>query len=165
MADYCPEIAGNSTANGYYGCPDDDGDGIPNMFEFEESEIDSDNDGIPDELDQSPYTSEGMQIDSLGCKLETKGDDSDSAAEESFLQNEIAQTVGWGALLLAVFTFLQTNAAAAILPDAFRWVQVFRNNTKLSKEEENELTFLQSLVQAYYLEPTKFASVLLQVTG
>jgi len=45
MADYCPEIAGNSTANGYYGCPDDDGDGIPNMFEFEESEIDSDNDG------------------------------------------------------------------------------------------------------------------------
>ena len=36
MADYCPEIPGNSTADGYYGCPDDDGDGIPNMFEFEE---------------------------------------------------------------------------------------------------------------------------------
>jgi len=160
MADYCPEIAGNSTANGYYGCPDDDGDGIPNMFEFEESELDSDNDGIPDELDQSPYTSEGMQIDSLGCKLETKGDDSDSAAEESFLQNEIAQTVGWGALLLAVFTFLQTNAAAAILPDAFRWVQVFRNNTKLSKEEENELSYLQSLVQAFYLEPQALAEEL-----
>ena len=37
MADYCPEIAGNSTANGFFGCPDDDGDGIPNVFEFEES--------------------------------------------------------------------------------------------------------------------------------
>lgn len=160
MADYCPEIAGNSTANGYFGCPDDDGDGIPNMFEFEESEMDSDNDGIPDELDQCPYTPEGMQIDSLGCGLETKEDDTDSTAEEGFLQNEIAQTVGWGALLLAVFTFLQTNAAAAILPDAFRWVQVFRNNTKLSKEEENELTYLQSLVQAYYLEPETLAEEL-----
>ena len=160
MADYCPEIAGNSTATGFFGCPDDDGDGIPNMFEFEESEMDSDNDGIPDELDQCPYTPEGMQIDSLGCGLETKGDDTDSTAEEGFLQNEIAQTVGWGALLLAVFTFLQTNAAAAILPDAFRWVQVFRNNTKLSKEEENELTYLQSLVQAYYLEPETLAEEL-----
>ena len=47
MADYCPEIAGNSTANGYFGCPDDDGDGIPYMFEFEESEMDSVNDCIP----------------------------------------------------------------------------------------------------------------------
>ena len=59
-------------------------------------------------------------------------------------------SVGIGAILLAVFTLLQSNAAAAVLPDAFRWVQVLRNNSKLSKEEENELTYLQSLVQAYY---------------
>jgi hypothetical protein len=39
---------------------------------------------------------------------------------------------------------------AAILPDTFRWVQVLRKNSKLSKEERNELTYLQSLVQAYY---------------
>ncbi|WP_438995294.1 hypothetical protein, partial [Poseidonia sp.] len=97
---------------------------------------------------------------SMGCELETNGDDSESAVEKGFLQNEIAQTVSWGAILLAVFTFLQTNAAAAILPDAFRWVQVFRNNTKLSKEEENELTYLQSLVQAYYLEPETLAEEL-----
>ena len=34
MADYCPEVAGNSTVAGFFGCVDDDGDGIPNMFEI-----------------------------------------------------------------------------------------------------------------------------------
>ena len=160
MADYCPEIPGNSTANGFFGCPDDDGDGIPNLFEVAESESDSDNDGIPDESDQCPYTPAGMLIDSMGCELQIDDDDTVSADEDGFLQSEIAQTVGWGAILLAIFTFLQTNAAAAILPDAFRWVQVFRNNTKLSREEENELTYLQSLVQAYYLEPETLAEEL-----
>ncbi len=32
-SDYCPETSGTSTANGYFGCVDDDGDGIANMFE------------------------------------------------------------------------------------------------------------------------------------
>jgi hypothetical protein len=65
----------------------------------------------------------------------------------------LAQTVGWGAIILALLTLLQTNAAAAVLPDALRWVQVFRRNTNLSREEINELTYLQSLVQAYFQEP------------
>jgi hypothetical protein len=160
MADYCPEIPGNSTANGFYGCPDDDGDGIPNLFDYEDEVLDADGDGIPDEIDECPYTPFGTLIDSLGCKLQTDTDGTMSRNEDSFLQGEIARTVGWGAILVAVFTFLQTNAAAAILPDTFRWVQVFRNNSKLTREEENELTYLQSLVQAYYLEPETLAEEL-----
>ena len=55
--------------------------------------------------------------------------------------------------MLALFSLLQTNAVAAVLPDTFRWVQVLRNNSKLTKEELNELTYLQSLVQAYFDSP------------
>ena len=57
--------------------------------------------------------------------------------------------MGVGAILLAVFSLLQTNLVAAMLPDAFRWVQVFRQSNKLTKEEKNELTYLQSLVRGY----------------
>ena len=160
MADYCPEIQGNSTVNGFFGCPDDDGDGIPNLFEFEEVVSDTDGDGVPDETDVCPDTSFGVQIDLLGCELKTDDNVGVSQDQDGFFQSEIAQTVGWGAILLAIFTFLQTNAAAAILPDTFRWLQVFRNNSKLTKEEENELTYLQSLVQAYYSEPETLADEL-----
>jgi len=73
--------------------------------------------------------------------------------DDAFFSEELVQTVGWGAIILALLTLLQTNAATAVLPDAFRWVQVFRRSSKLTKEEENELTYLQSLVQAYFQEP------------
>ena len=41
-SDYCPETSGTSTADGYFGCVDDDGDGIANIFE---GNSDSDSDG------------------------------------------------------------------------------------------------------------------------
>jgi hypothetical protein len=41
--------------------------------------------------------------------------------------------VGIGAILLGIFSLLQTNAIASVLPDTFRWVQVLRRNSKLSK--------------------------------
>ena len=34
-SDYCPENAGTSNSDGFFGCIDDDGDGIANMFEEE----------------------------------------------------------------------------------------------------------------------------------
>jgi hypothetical protein len=153
MADFCPEVPGNSTAAGFFGCVDDDGDGIPNMFEIDEVPVDSDGDGIPDEFDACPDTPIGTLIDLKGCKLAINDDGTVDLPEDSFFSDELVQTVGWGAIILALLTLLQTNAAAAILPDAFRWVQVFRRNTKLTREEENELTYLQSLVQAYFQEP------------
>jgi hypothetical protein len=64
----------------------------------------------------------------------------------------ITQTVGFGAILIALLALLQTNLVAGLLPDAFRWVQVLRRSNKLSKEEVKELNYLQSLVQAYYLD-------------
>ena len=67
--------------------------------------------------------------------------------------------------MLALFTLLQTNAAAALLPDAFRWVQVLRKNSKLTKEERNELTYLQSIVQAYFDNPQELAEELNQLKG
>ena len=153
MADFCPEVSGNSTAAGFFGCVDDDGDGIPNMFEIDDIPMDSDGDGIPDEFDECPDTPLGTLIDLKGCELTINDDGTVDLPEDSFFSDELVQTVGWGAIVLALLTLLQTNAAAAILPDAFRWVQVFRRNTKLTREEENELTYLQSLVQAYFQEP------------
>ena len=155
MADYCPEISGNSTMMGYFGCPDSDGDGIANIFDLTELPKDTDGDGIPDEFDRCPGTKFGAFIDAFGCEIDTSstGGGSLSSEESGFFSSEVAQTVGIGAILLAIFSILQTNAAAAVLPDAFRWIQVFRRNNNLSKEEENELTYLQSLVQTYYTEP------------
>jgi hypothetical protein len=155
MSDYCPQISGNSTMMGYFGCPDSDGDGIANIFDMIDIPLDSDGDGIPDEFDNCPNTPFGTLVDVLGCTVSSTGTDGDglSSEEDGFFSGEMVQTVGIGAILLAIFSLLQTNAVAAILPDAFRWVQVFRNNKNLSREEENELTYLQSLVQTYYAEP------------
>ena len=43
-SDYCPENAGTSNSDGFFGCPDDDGDGIANMFEGESNNSIGDND-------------------------------------------------------------------------------------------------------------------------
>ena len=160
LADYCPQVNGNSTASGFFGCADDDGDGIANMFEQEEVILDADGDGVLDEDDECPGTPLGTEVDSLGCAVTVQNGEESPAGEEGFFSSELGQAVGWGAILLAIFSVLQTNMAAAVLPDAVRWVQVFRRNTKLTKEEENELTYLQSLVQAYFQEPETLAEEL-----
>ena len=175
QADHCPDSFGNSTANGFYGCEDDDGNGIPDIFQQPETNetddenetqtpLDSDGDGVPDIEDDCPATSSGVVVDADGCEIEeTEEDMETSSGFEAFFSggaDPVTTTVGVGAILLAVFTLLQTNAVAAVLPDAFRWVQVLRKNSKLTKEERNELTYLQSLVQAYYDDPKEFAEEL-----
>lgn len=169
--DYCPELTGNSTADGFYGCLDDDGDGVADVFEPVEtnetgqtnstdetnqtdSPIDTDQDGVLDMDDNCPGTAPDSQVDAFGCEvIEEENDEVSASIFEEFFSGDtspVTTTVGIGAILLALFTLLQSNAVAGVLPDTFRWVQVLRNNSKLSKEEENELTYLQSLVQAYY---------------
>jgi hypothetical protein len=139
FADYCPETNGNSTAEEYYGCQDDDGNGIANMFEpiVENNTISDTGNDASDDGETSEQSEESNSY--LGSLLS-----GDSGA--------VTQTVGFGAILLALLALLQTNAVAAILPDAFRWVQVLRKNSKLSKEEESELSYLQSVVQAYFAD-------------
>ena len=175
QADHCPDTFGNSTANGFYGCIDDDGNGIPDQFQQQETNetdegnetqtpLDTDGDGVPDIEDDCPATSSNVIVDTDGCEVEeTQEDGEPSSGLESFFSGEadaVTTSVGVGAILLALFTLLQTNAVAAVLPDTFRWVQVLRKNSKLSKEERNELTYLQSLVQAYYDDPQEFAEEL-----
>ena len=176
QADHCPDTFGNSTANGFYGCVDNDGNGIPDQFQQPETNetddenetqtpLDSDNDSVPDIVDDCPETSPGVVVDADGCEIEETQEDNEpsSSGFEAFFSGNadpVTTSVGVGAILLAVFTLLQTNAVAAVLPDTFRWVQVLRKNSKLTKEERNELTYLQSLVQAYYNDPKEFAEEL-----
>ena len=98
------------------------------------------------------------RVNTIGCVVVDSSEDGSTSAFESFFSGDgdpVATTVGVGAILLALFSLLQTNAVAAILPDTFRWVQVLRKNSKLTKEELNELTYLQSLVQAYFSDPAE----------
>ncbi|MBQ70903.1 MAG: hypothetical protein CMA65_05380 [Euryarchaeota archaeon] len=175
QADYCPGTFGNSSADGFYGCIDNDGNGIPDQFQQPETNetddgnetqtpLDTDGDGVPDIEDDCPATASSVVVDADGCEVEETQENSEtSSAFESFFSGEadaVTTSVGFGAILLAFFALLQTNAVAAVLPDTFRWVQVLRKNSKLSKEERNELTYLQSLVQAYYNDPQEFAEEL-----
>ena len=167
QADHCPDTFGNSTANGFYGCEDDDGNGIPDIFQQPETNetddenetqtpLDSDGDGVPDIEDDCPATSSGVVVDADGCEIEeTEEDMETSSGFESFFSggaDPVTTTVGYGAILIAVLGFLQTNFVAAMLPDTLRWVQFLRKKSKLSAEEEQELGYLQSLVQAYYYD-------------
>ena len=109
-------------------------------------------------------------VDFQGCEIEIPGEE--NSGEESFFSSLLAgdgdtltKTVGVGAILLALFAMLQTNAVMAVLPDAFRWMQVVRTSKKLSKEEMNELTYLQSLVQAYYADMETLVEELQQLNS
>ncbi len=176
--DHCPSVAGNSTADGHYGCLDADGDGVPDQFQAAEDNqtdeanetqavVDSDGDGVADADDQCPGTSEGVAVDARGCLLPSSQNEVEEVSTlQSLFAGEagaVTTTVGIGAILLALFSVLQTNAVAAVLPDAFRWVQVLRKNSKLSQEESNELSYLQSLVQAYHGQPGELREELSQL--
>ena len=186
--DQCPEQNATALDRDDDGCLDDeDGDGVldstdtcsgteagqnvtaTGCSEAQLRSLDTDGDGVSDFDDLCPETSADDEVDASGCTVEASSQTEPSVSRlASFFAGEsdpVTTTVGISAILLALFTLLQTNAAAAILPDAFRWVQVMRNNTKLTKEEINELTFLQSLTQAYYGNPAEFAEELEQLKG
>lgn len=186
--DLCPGENASVLDNDADGCLDDaDGDGIlDSVDECTETEsgqsvsevgcsdaqlmlLDTDGDGVSDLDDTCPGTPEGTVVDAFGCEVEEiEEDDEATSAFDSFFSGEgdaVTTTLGISAILLALFTLLQTNAAAALLPDAFRWMQVLRKNSKLTKEERNELTYLQSIIQAYYDNPQELADELNQLKG
>lgn len=185
--DQCPEENASALDLNGDGCLDDaDGDGVldpddacsstgfgQNVTETGCSDaqlslLDSDGDGVSDLDDTCSGTPEGTPVDAFGCELqESEGEDEATSEAESFFSggDPVTTTLGVSAVLLALFTLLQTNAAAALLPDAFRWVQVLRKNSKLTKEERNELTYLQSIVQAYYNNPQELVDELNQLKG
>ena len=162
QSDHCPDTTGNSTADGFFGCSDGDGDGIADQYDEVNGTLpqDSDSDGVLDGEDLCPDTTEGVSVDENGCEITTQSEDeSDSETDESFIESlfsgdsdTVTTTVGFGAIMLAIVALLQTNMVAAMLPEAFKWVQVLRRSHKLTGEEMKELTYLQSLVQAYYYD-------------
>ena len=186
--DQCPnENASAADENGDGCLDDDDGDGVLNddddcpFTDLEEtvdaegcsegqlSVLDDDNDGVSNLNDLCPDTPANVSVDATGCAEEVSvQDDGSSSFLDSFFSGDrgpVTTTVGIGAILIALFGLLQTNVVAALLPETFRWVQVLRNNTKLTKEEENELTYLQSLTQAYHTDPQELADELEQLRG
>jgi len=196
LADHCPTEFGNSTADGYFGCIDMDGDGIADIYDDliqddsemenqsnatnETGSVDSDGDGVEDLFDLCPNTVLDGYVDIDGCLFDNDGDGVDDLKDacpdtkpdvsvnvngcavsddegQSFIdslssgdQTAVLQTVGVGAVLIALFGFLQTNMVAALLPDSIRWLRVLKGDSKLNKEEIRELEYLKSLVQTYY---------------
>ena len=186
--DRCPNENASQADEDGDGCLDDeDGDGVLDddddcpFTDLEEtvngngcsegqlSVLDDDNDGVSNLNDLCPNTAANVSVDTSGCELPAGDDEGvSSSLLDSFFSGDadpVTTTVGIGAVLIALFGLLQTNAVAALLPETFRWVQVLRNNTKLTKEEENELTYLQSLTQAYYANPPELAEELEQLRG
>ena len=187
--DQCPSENASSADEDGDGCLDDeDGDGVLNddddcpltdpeetvnadgCSEGQLSVLDDDNDGVSNLNDLCPGTAANVSVDTTGCAVTDAGGDEgvSSSLLDAFFSGDadpVTTTVGIGAILIALFGLLQTNAVAALLPETFRWVQVLRNNTKLTKEEENELTYLQSLTQAYHANPQELADELEQLRG
>ena len=155
--DVCPSTASGENVS-QTGCSD-----------VQLSLLDTDGDGVSNAEDLCPETPAATSVDATGCALaEASDDETSTSLLSSFFSGDsdpVTTTVGVGAILLALFTLLQTNAVAAVLPDAFRWVQVMRKNSKLTKEELNELTYLQSITQAYYGNPRELAEELEQLRG
>ena len=190
--DQCPEVNASLLDENDDGCLDDeDSDGVIDSDDTCSNTqsgasvsdngcsdaqlmlLDTDLDGVSDFDDNCSQTPSGSIVDEFGCVVEDSEEEEaeaetaeESSALESFFSGEsgpVTTTFGISAILLALFTLLQTNAAAAILPDTFRWIQVMRKNSKLTKEERNELTYLQSIVQAYYNNPQELAEELNQL--
>ena len=154
---------------------DFDGDGIPDGTDLcpttvengyvddDGCLIDEDGDGVDDSKDACPGTESDATVNANGCVVENEVSRSFLDALSSGDQGAVIQTVGIGAILLAIFGFLQTNMVAALLPDSVRWIRVLRNDSKLNDEEVRELGYLKSLVQTYYEDGEVFKDELYQL--
>ena len=142
--------------DGILGNGDDDqcNDTIPGgMVHMNGCLRDDDGDGIPNSGDDCQYSRLDREVDENGCEIAIQGE----SIVDGFLQgveegDTVSQTVGAGALILAILGFLQTNFIAAMLPDSLRWLQFLKKGKRLSAEEEQELLYLQSVVQTYHDE-------------
>jgi hypothetical protein len=112
--------------------------------------IDEDGDGVDDFKDDCLRTASGATVDANGCAMENETPRSFFESFSSGEKGAVIQTFGVSAIIVALFGFLQTNMAAALLPDSIRWIRVLRSNSKLNEEEIRELEYLKSLVQTYY---------------
>ena len=125
--------------------------------------IDEDGDGVDDFKDDCLGTAAGATVDENGCAETFDEPRSFFESLSSGDRGAVVQTVGVGAIIIALFGFLQTNLVAALIPDSIRWIRVFRAGSKLNAEEVRELEYLKSLVQTYYQDPEVLRDELYQM--
>jgi hypothetical protein len=180
IADIYDDDAGNdsetsSNETNQTGPMDSDNDGVDDLYDIcpetvafgivdlDGCLIDEDGDGIDDFKDDCLGTASGATIDENGCAVSVDEPRSFFESLSSGDRGAVAQTVGVGAIIVALFAFLQTNMVAALLPESIRWIRVFRTGSKLIAEEIRELEYLKSLVQTYYQDPEVLRDELYQM--
>ncbi|MFL2949232.1 MAG: hypothetical protein ACJZ40_02465, partial [Candidatus Poseidoniaceae archaeon] len=180
IADLYEEDVGNnsettSNETNQTGPADSDNDGVDDLYDLcpntvafgyvdvDGCLIDEDGDGVDDFRDDCLGTAAGTTVDADGCPVQNDAPRSFFESLSSGDRGAVVQTVGAGAIIVALFGFLQTNLVAALLPDSIRWLRVFRSSSKLNNEEIRELEYLKSLVQTYYQDPEVLHDELFQV--
>ena len=176
--DDCPSTPLNSSGESNGCLSDFDDDGIPDdedecpdtipggMVHMNGCLRDDDQDGIPNSGDECQYSRIDREVDENGCEVLIR----DTSIVDNFIEgveegDAVSQTVGASALIIAVLGFLQTNFIAAMLPDSLRWLQFLKKGKRLSVEEEQELLYLQSVVQTYHNEEDLLKSELEMLAG
>jgi hypothetical protein len=176
---YGDEVGNNSDTpsneTNQTGPVDSDNDGVDDLYDIcpetvafgivdiDGCLIDEDGDGIDDYKDDCLGTTSGATIDANGCAVTSDESISFFESLSSGDRGAVVQTIGVGAIIVALFAFLQTNMVAALLPESIRWIRVFRTGSKLNKEEIRELEYLKSLVQTYYQDPEVLRDELYQM--
>jgi hypothetical protein len=176
---YGDEVGNNSDTpsneTNQTGPVDSDNDGVDDLYDIcpetvafgivdiDGCLIDEDGDGIDDYKDDCLGTTSGATIDANGCAVTSDESISFFESLSSGDRGAVVQTIGVGAIIVALFAFLQTNMVAALLPESIRWIRVFRTGSKLNKEEIRELEYLKSLVQTYFQDPEVLRDELYQM--
>jgi hypothetical protein len=180
IADIYDDDVGNdsetsSNETNQTGPMDSDNDGVDDLYDLcpetvafgivdvDGCLIDEDGDGIDDFKDDCLGTASGATIDANGCTVTVDESRSFFESLSSGDRDAVVQTFGVGAIIVALFAFLQTNMVAALLPESIRWIRVFRTGSKLIAEEIRELEYLKSLVQTYYQDPEVLRDELYQM--
>jgi len=180
LADIYDEDVGNTSGSpsnetNQTGPVDSDNDGVDDLYDIcpetvafgivdiDGCLIDEDGDGVDDFKDDCLGTTSGATVDVNGCSVTLERSSSFFKSLSSGERGAVVQTVSVGALIVALFGFLQTNLVAALLPDSIRWIRVLRTGAKLNKEEIRELEYLKSLVQTYYQDPEVLRDELYQL--
>ncbi len=152
IADIYDEDVGNnsgtpSNETNQTGPVDSDNDGVDDLYDIcpetvafgivdiDGCLIDEDGDGVDDFKDDCLGTTSGATVDANGCAVTV---DEPRSFFESFSSGErgarLSKRLVLSAIIVALFGFLQTNLAAALLPDSIRWIRVLRatgpNSTK-----------------------------------
>jgi hypothetical protein len=176
---YGDEVGNNSDTpsneTNQTGPVDSDNDGVDDLYDIcpetvafgivdiDGCLIDEDGDGIDDYKDDCLGTTSGATIDANGCAVTSDESISFFESLSSGDRGAVVQTIGVGAIIVALFAFLQTNMVAALLPESIRWIRVFHTGSKLNKEEIRELEYLKSLVQTYFQDPEVLRDELYQM--